>query len=65
MEGNVRSFIQHRVEHPSKTCEEKENTAKTATCWQALQHSIKPGSLSQCFSFPLNFVVEKLVSSTA
>lgn len=41
----------------------KENIAKTATCWQALQHGIKPGSLSQCFSFPLSFVVEELGSS--
>lgn len=54
MEGNVR-----------KSYEETENTAKAATCWQALQRGIKPGSLNQCFSFSLDFVVEKVVSSTA
>lgn len=47
------------------SCAEKENTAEAATHWQAVQPGIKLGSLSQCFSFPLNSVVEKLVSSAA
>lgn len=46
-------------------CAEKENTAKAATHWQALQPGIKLGSLSQRFSFPLISVVEKPFSSAA